>query len=55
MIQNFASTAEKQKTSEPKKSGILKCQKCLKYGHWTYECKSEPVYLYRPSRTLQYK
>ena len=33
------------------KSGMQQCQKCLKYWHWTYECKNEQAYLYRPSRT----
>lgn len=28
-----------------------KCQKCLEDGHWTYECKSQPSYSYRPSRS----
>ncbi|EQC41152.1 hypothetical protein SDRG_01130 [Saprolegnia diclina VS20] len=27
------------------------CQKCLKKGHWTYECQGQAVYLQRPSRT----
>mmetsp|Transcript_3218 Transcript_3218/g.4947 ORF Transcript_3218/g.4947 Transcript_3218/m.4947 type:complete len:129 (-) Transcript_3218:53-439(-) len=31
------------------------CQQCLKYGHWTYECKAAPVYKARPSRTQQLK
>jgi hypothetical protein len=28
------------------------CQKCLQYGHWTYQCKGEPVYAVRPSRSV---
>lgn len=28
-----------------------RCQNCFEFGHWTYECKSQPVYLKRPSRT----
>lgn len=29
-----------------------KCQKCLKFGHWTYQCKNEAKeYIKRPSRT----
>lgn len=28
-----------------------KCQKCLQYGHWTYECTNKRKYLYRESRT----
>lgn len=27
------------------------CQKCLQIGHWSYQCKSQPVYAPRPSRT----
>ena len=30
---------------------MQQCQKCLRFGHWTYECKNEHAYLYRPSRT----
>ena len=37
------------------KSGMQQCQKCLRYGHWTYECKNETAYLYRPSRTTVIK
>lgn len=33
------------------KSKIQTCQKCLKYGHFTYECKNNPIYNYRPSKT----
>jgi hypothetical protein len=25
------------------------CQKCLKFGHWTFECTGAKAYLYRPS------
>lgn len=28
-----------------------RCQKCLQYGHYTYECKGKRKYAYRPSRT----
>jgi len=28
-----------------------KCQKCLKIGHFTYECKGERKYVQRSSRT----
>eukprot|EP00340_Litonotus_pictus_P001624 CAMPEP_0170514464 /NCGR_PEP_ID=MMETSP0209-20121228/1039_1 /TAXON_ID=665100 ORGANISM="Litonotus pictus, Strain P1" /NCGR_SAMPLE_ID=MMETSP0209 /ASSEMBLY_ACC=CAM_ASM_000301 /LENGTH=173 /DNA_ID=CAMNT_0010798563 /DNA_START=49 /DNA_END=571 /DNA_ORIENTATION=- len=27
------------------------CQKCLKEGHFTFECNNQQAYLYRPSRT----
>lgn len=35
--------------------GISQCQRCLQPGHWTYECKNEPVYISRPSRSQQLK
>ncbi len=31
--------------------GTQQCQKCLKYGHWMFECTNQRTYLYRPSRT----
>lgn len=27
------------------------CQKCLGFGHWTYQCKGQQAYAHRPSRT----
>ncbi|PNF27674.1 hypothetical protein B7P43_G14590 [Cryptotermes secundus] len=33
----------------------VRCQKCLEYGHWTYECKGKRKYLHRSSRTSQLK
>lgn len=33
----------------------MRCQRCLKYGHYTYECENEVAYRYRPSRTVMYK
>lgn len=30
-----------------------RCQKCLKYGHWTYECTNERKYVHRESRTVK--
>ncbi|KAL8271105.1 hypothetical protein Esti_004959 [Eimeria stiedai] len=27
------------------------CQKCMQYGHWTYQCTNRRVYLQRPTRT----
>ena len=29
------------------------CQRCLQSGHWTADCKNEPVYKSRPSRTAR--
>jgi hypothetical protein len=40
---------------DSKMSGTQQCQRCLKYGHWTYECTNPVAYTYRPSRTLQFK
>ncbi|GAO48529.1 hypothetical protein SAICODRAFT_25387 [Saitoella complicata NRRL Y-17804] len=35
-------------------TATTRCQKCLGFGHWTYECKGgEQVYNARPSRTQQ--
>ena len=31
------------------------CQKCFRSGHWTFECKNQKAYLYRPSRTAVLK
>ena len=31
------------------------CQKCLRFGHWTFECEYGSAYLYRPSRTTVLK
>ncbi|XP_028139603.1 zinc finger CCHC domain-containing protein 10 [Diabrotica virgifera virgifera] len=29
----------------------VRCQKCLEYGHWSYECKGKRKYVHRSSRT----
>ncbi|CAG9772501.1 unnamed protein product [Ceutorhynchus assimilis] len=29
----------------------VRCQKCLEYGHWSYECKGKRKYLHRSSRS----
>ncbi|CAH0731761.1 unnamed protein product, partial [Brenthis ino] len=29
----------------------IRCQKCLEYGHWSYECKGKRKLLVRPSRS----
>ncbi|EMR10108.1 hypothetical protein PNEG_01387 [Pneumocystis murina B123] len=46
----------KKATFSSKSSSNAQCQKCLKHGHWTYECKN-PVIVYksRPTRTQQLK
>ncbi|KAK7863430.1 hypothetical protein R5R35_006508 [Gryllus longicercus] len=33
----------------------VRCQKCLEYGHWTYQCQGKRKYLHRSSRTSQLK
>lgn len=41
------------KKRQDKKSAAanVQCQRCLKLGHYTYECKGEAVYVSRPSHT----
>ncbi|CAG8562255.1 293_t:CDS:2 [Paraglomus occultum] len=34
-------------------SPSTQCQKCLEYGHWTFECKNPRAYRPRPTRTQQ--
>ncbi|KAI4457479.1 zcchc10 protein [Holotrichia oblita] len=41
-------TKKKQPTYPPE--GV-RCQKCLEYGHWSYECKGKRKYVHRSSRT----
>jgi len=36
-------------------AGTYTCQKCLKKGHFTYECTGKRKYVYRPSRTKELK
>ncbi|VEN50258.1 unnamed protein product [Callosobruchus maculatus] len=43
----------KNKTKYPPQG--VRCQKCLEYGHWSYECKGKRKYLHRSSRTQQLK
>ncbi|CAH1105582.1 unnamed protein product [Psylliodes chrysocephalus] len=40
----------KKKTPTYPPQGV-RCQKCLEYGHWSYECKGKRKYLHRSSRT----
>ncbi|KAJ8917220.1 hypothetical protein NQ315_012712 [Exocentrus adspersus] len=44
----------KKKTPSYPPQGV-RCQKCLEYGHWSYECKGKRKYLHRSSRTQQLK
>ncbi|XP_026189840.1 suppressor protein SRP40 [Cyclospora cayetanensis] len=34
-----------------KDAAKAECQKCMQYGHWTYQCRNRRVYLQRPTRT----
>lgn len=45
----------KRQHHQEERSGVVRCQRCLKYGHYTYECENEVAYRYRPSRTVMYK
>ncbi|XP_058817496.1 zinc finger CCHC domain-containing protein 10 [Topomyia yanbarensis] len=29
----------------------IRCQKCLEFGHWSYQCKGKRKYVHRSSRT----
>ncbi|XP_023575191.1 zinc finger CCHC domain-containing protein 10-like isoform X2 [Octodon degus] len=39
-----------QRRAEANKQHV-RCQKCLEFGHWIYECAGKRKYLRRPSRT----
>ncbi|KAI9465485.1 zinc knuckle-domain-containing protein [Lactarius psammicola] len=39
--------------NNPRPTSSTVCQKCLRTGHFTYECKSTRPYVSRPSRTAQ--
>jgi len=56
--QMYALSTEKAPTIRPlgargksRAPATYQCQKCLAYGHYTYECKDMPVYAKRPSRS----
>ncbi|EDV19802.1 uncharacterized protein TRIADDRAFT_61716 [Trichoplax adhaerens] len=34
-------------------AATVRCQKCLQFGHWTYECQNQRKYLSRRSRTSE--
>lgn len=44
--------SRRQKENDNK---TMTCQKCLKIGHWTYECKSEKAYVQRESISQRLK
>jgi len=43
-----------RRQKETNKSNV-RCQKCLEYGHWSYECSNKRKYLHRESRTKELK
>jgi len=45
--------APHRQSSRPRATTSTVCQKCLKTGHFIYECKFERPYVSRPSRTEQ--
>jgi len=45
--------APHRQTSQPRATSTTICQKCLKTGHFIYQCKSPRPYVSRPSRTQQ--
>ncbi|RZC39478.1 zf-CCHC 3 domain containing protein [Asbolus verrucosus] len=49
MINNENKFGNKKKVTVPPQG--VRCQKCLEYGHWSYECKGQRKYLHRSSRT----
>ena len=44
-----------KKKAEEAATDKVRCQKCLEFGHWTYECKNERKYVHRDSRTQTLK
>ncbi|XP_023018497.1 uncharacterized protein [Leptinotarsa decemlineata] len=44
----------KKKTNVYPPQGV-RCQKCLEYGHWSYECTGKRKYVHRSSRSQQLK
>jgi len=56
--QMYAFSTERAPTIHPvggrgktRAPSTYQCQKCLVYGHYTYECTGSPVYSKRPSRS----
>ncbi|KAJ7069802.1 zinc knuckle-domain-containing protein [Mycena amicta] len=43
--------APHHRSSNPRPNASTICQKCLKHGHFIYECKEQRPYVSRPSRT----
>ena len=44
-------STHKRNHRTPPATSSTRCQNCFEFGHWTFECKSDPVYLKRPSRS----
>ena len=44
----------RKKTEDAAKDKV-RCQKCLDFGHWTYECTNQRKYVHRDSRTKTLK
>ncbi|CAD6570582.1 MAG: hypothetical protein CYPHOPRED_004009 [Cyphobasidiales sp. Tagirdzhanova-0007] len=40
-------------TSAPKASADVRCQRCLKLGHYTYDCTNDPAYKIQRSRSAR--
>ncbi|XP_030747764.1 zinc finger CCHC domain-containing protein 10 [Sitophilus oryzae] len=47
--ESSTSLSKKKQSSYPPQG--VRCQKCLEYGHWSYECKGKRKYLHRSSRS----
>ncbi|KAJ7784582.1 zinc knuckle-domain-containing protein [Mycena metata] len=45
--------APHRQSNRPRANPSTVCQKCLRTGHFIYECKSERPYVSRPSRSQQ--
>ncbi|KAF9428157.1 Alkaline ceramidase 3 [Podila epigama] len=57
VVPHFRPTGPKYSYSanKAKAPATQQCQKCLEYGHYTYDCKGSRVYSARPTRTQQLK
>lgn len=50
---NSLSQIRKVRSGGTKTTKPGQCQKCLEFGHWTFDCKGSRPYTSRPSRTKQ--
>lgn len=53
MLSTPPSRFTKAPTSGPQGVADVRCQKCYKLGHYTYDCKNPAKYVARPTRTQQ--